>query len=310
MPKLQRSPTQVTRSEVNSSESDAIATAPEYLEFPGRRQKRRRGSPGVIEDQLNTFKEDIVILLKEWKEELSNTLTTSMNKLSIDIEQVKCQMNKVELTTTEFEKSLSILANKYDTLNSKIETIEQEKKHNEEKIELLNTKIEELQRQLKSTYIEIRNVPSNKYIGKQDLNNITQNLFKNINVVIENRDVKQIYHINNKNNKGTVIVELATVELKSNILKATKELNKLHPSNKLNTSHLGIECDPIQPIYITESLTSNARKLFYQARDTAKTLNYKYCWTRNGKIFLRKAEGDPSIEIKNEFQFEELKKGT
>lgn len=128
MPKLQRSPPKVARPEVNSSESDAIVTAPEFLEFTGRRQKRRRGSAGVSEDQLNTFKEDIKVLLKEWKDELYSTLTTSLEKLSMDMEQVKRQMNKLEITNTEFEKSLSILANKYDTLNTKIESINTEKK--------------------------------------------------------------------------------------------------------------------------------------------------------------------------------------
>lgn len=174
---------------------------------------------------------------------------------------------------------------------------------------MLNNKIEELQRQIKSTYIEIRNLPLNKHTGKEELNKITNNLFKNIDVGIENSDVKQIYHVNNKNDKSTVVVELATIELKNNILQAVKKFNRIHPSNKLNTSHLCIECDPA-PIYVTESLTSYGRKLFFLARNIAKDLNYKYYWTRNGKIYLRKTEGDPFIEIKNEVQLEELKKRT
>jgi hypothetical protein len=87
---------------------------------------------------------------------------------------------------------------------------------------------------------------------------------------------------------------------------AIREYNKLHPNEKYNTTCLNIVGE-MQPVYIAESLTPRARRLHYLARDLRKNYNFKYCWTWQGKVFVKQEDGSKPIWIKSEHQIETLK---
>lgn len=52
-------------------------------------------------------------------------------------------------------------------------------------------------------------------------------------------------------------------------------------------------------IYFNEFLTSNRKRLLVKAKLFAKSNDYKYVWSRGGKIFIRKSEGDVLKHINN-----------
>ena len=53
-------------------------------------------------------------------------------------------------------------------------------------------------------------------------------------------------------------------------------------------------------IFINENLTSTRKKLFWKTKQQAKTNNYKFFWTVNGNVFVRKGEETEAVLIKNE----------
>ncbi|KAJ8704355.1 hypothetical protein PYW08_013079 [Mythimna loreyi] len=61
------------------------------------------------------------------------------------------------------------------------------------------------------------------------------------------------------------------------------------------------------PIFVSESLTSKMKKLYYLARDFAKQNGYAYHWTAHGKIYIKKEDGAPTRRISKETDFEDLK---
>lgn len=61
-----------------------------------------------------------------------------------------------------------------------------------------------------------------------------------------------------------------------------------------------------RPIYVAEYLPPSSRRLFFAAREFAKLKEFKFCWTNNGNVFLRKNEGDKQILIKTEQTLREL----
>ena len=63
-----------------------------------------------------------------------------------------------------------------------------------------------------------------------------------------------------------------------------------------NFSDIGIETEKI---YINENLTPTTRSLFYHANTLKKTHKWKYIWTRNGNIKLRKYDHTQIVTIKN-----------
>lgn len=60
-----------------------------------------------------------------------------------------------------------------------------------------------------------------------------------------------------------------------------------------------IENGQERKIYIIERLTKGNRLLFREARRKANEADYKYCWTKNGSIYIRKRTGDPGIRIRS-----------
>lgn len=50
-------------------------------------------------------------------------------------------------------------------------------------------------------------------------------------------------------------------------------------------------------LFFNERLTKENRWLFRQARQEKSIQGYKYCWTSNGHIFIRKRKGGPAIAI-------------
>ncbi|KAI5635438.1 hypothetical protein NE865_11811 [Phthorimaea operculella] len=54
-------------------------------------------------------------------------------------------------------------------------------------------------------------------------------------------------------------------------------------------------------IYINERLTKDNRQLFRAARHRAHEAGYKHCWTNNGSIYVRKADGKfyPALQIRS-----------
>jgi hypothetical protein len=102
-----------------------------------------------------------------------------------------------------------------------------------------------------------------------------------------------------KNNPPLIIVKFATNH--------QKNLFKKRPMEDLRLSHLatieipGVEgLDLNRPIYIKESLTKEQSHLFYLARKFKKEHGYRFVWTRDGQIYLRKQEEQPVHEIRHE----------
>ena len=56
----------------------------------------------------------------------------------------------------------------------------------------------------------------------------------------------------------------------------------------------------MQRLYINENLTQSCKRLLWQTKQAARTRDYSYIWTHNGKIFVRKDENSDLVLITNE----------
>lgn len=174
-------------------------------------------------------------------------------------------------------------------------------------IQILEEKVEELDRNNKSSSLEIRNIPITNTESKDSLRNIIATVGKSLKVSIQNSDIKDVYRLNSKTKKDKpIIVDFTTVLMKELILQASKKYNKTYRDNKLNTTNLHLP-GPANTIYISENLTINTKRLFYLARDFAKTNQYAYCWTSKGKVYLRERDGGPFVRIDSSHMLDKLK---
>lgn len=292
-----------TKELLGGSEGNLSKLDPDNLTSLTRRQKRPRNEAQDQKDDEPTLKEELLDLLTNWKKEQD----AAFKKLTSEIYTLKEQNLKAQETNAQVEKSLQFISSQYEDLKEKLIVMDKERKESKNYIAALEHKIDELQKRAKFSVFEIRNLPQqNTFETQEDLCNIVNKTCSVLGAEIQPSEIKDVYRLKTKTATSTIVTEMTTVVAKNKILKAVKDYNKNNSGSKLSTSTLGIS-GPKIPIYLSESLTNKDRKLFAMARETRKTLDYKYCWTNNGRIFLKKVDGAMRIEIKSEADLEALK---
>lgn len=299
MPKVLRSPPKID-SQLTASDSEIhnIDKDSQPQTFVAQRTKRRRQSP-----ESPPISDEFKSMFMNWKD----SQTEMLSKLSVDVAEIKIQNTKICATNAEIEKSLEFIYAQFADLQKKVSKLETENKETLLKVTSLENKVEEMERIIKSSTIEIRNVPvKNSKIDKNQLSNIVINTCKALDVPIDQKDINDVFLVKGKAENITIVTEFTKKVIKSEVIKSAKSYNRRNPNNRLNSTSIGLD-NLSKPIYISEALTAKAKKLYFMARDTAKAAGYKFCWTNNSKIYLRKTEDSQYIEIKTESQLADLK---
>lgn len=274
----------------HSSEPDipSLATA---LNVTERKKRKRDGDPNI-----SSLLKDMFIAFS--KEQEKNFL------------QLKAVIENLNEQNSELKKSVEVMSSKYDDFLEQIRALEQQKHEDKKTITQLEERIEFLERRSRSTGLEIRNIPKLENESKENLCTVVTKLGKALNLDINSENVRDVYRIPTKKNdiSKPIIVEFNTVILKDKILKKIKNFNKSKKKEeKLNTSHLHFK-QPVNPIFVSETLTTKSQKLFYLARTFQKTYGFSFCWTTHGVIYLRKDEKSPHIRINTEDDINKIKK--
>lgn len=267
------------------------STPPMYVTT---RQDFKRKYGDVFEEEVKTFMAD----MKKMFSSAAEAQNHKFNTLHSSIEEIKQQNSGIT-------QSMEFMSAKYDEVLAKLEHSEKERKKHLEYITVLENRVEQLERVARKSSIEIRNIPKHDHEHKEDLIKIVKNIGMSINVEIHDTDVKDIFRYNSKSStKMPIVVEFSTVIKKEILLDTVKKL-KQESKTYLSTTHAKID-GPKEPIYISESLTAEIKKLFARARTFANDNNYKYCWTSHGFVYLRKEEGAKAIRLSKEEDLNKL----
>ncbi|XP_041972216.1 uncharacterized protein LOC121728160 [Aricia agestis] len=90
-----------------------------------------------------------------------------------------------------------------------------------------------------------------------------------------------------------IVVRLARRDLRDELLQAARV------RRTLSSTDLGAPGAP-RRVYVNERLTRANRALFHQAREECRRLQWRYSWTKRGRIFVRLADGKPVHAIRTE----------
>ena len=278
------------------------------------RSKRPRSESSPNNNELLDFKQELRQLLTTWKNEqedylkkIANEQSTQLKNLISEIAELKLQNSSLHKSFLDIEKSVSFISKQYDDVSIKIESLEKEKKGYRDSIQQLETKLQDLQQLSRSSVIEIRNVPHKEKESAADLTSIINKICTTINIPIDITRVRDCYRLPGKPGAvRPIVAEFTNVETKNQMITAIRNYNQKHPNEgRLNTLNIGLPGDR-RPIYVAEYLPASARKLFFAAREFSKRNEFKFCWTANGNIFIRKEEGAKHHLIKSEHSLSEL----
>lgn len=267
------------------------------------RQKRKRA--GSHEDELNSF----MTTMKKMMADLSSQQEKKFDIFHTKFDILHTSMQEIKEQNCEIRTSIDFISGQYDEMVKKIDILENERKNHLAYIQSLEHKVENFEKGLKSSSLEIRNIPVKNPESKEDLLKIIANVGDALTTPIQKADVKDVFRSSSKTSPHRpIIIDFNSVLLKEKVLQAVKNYNKNH-TDKLNTSIINIR-GPSQPIFISENLTSKAKRVYYLARDFAKTHAYTYCWTTHGRIYLREKEGTPALRIDSEADLQKLQRNT
>lgn len=274
-----------------SSEPNIPAAAAEEYPISSNVNTRKRKTPD------NDLSQEMKLLLVE----LEKNQDKRFNKLNLAIEANSRQNTELLAQNTNLEKLMLEYKNECIELKKKVITLESACADSQSKINKLEDQIEEMQRFQKRNMVEIRKAPKE---DDENLQKIVSTLMETLNLESTTDAIKEIYRRGKDN--APIIMELSDSQLKPKILNAVRAYNKDNPENKLSSEQLGIK-SKTTPIYISELLTTKSKALLHAAKQVATQGGYKYCWSTNGKILLRKDVGLPAQRITTFEQLEQLK---
>lgn len=305
---MQRTPPEVNKDYLCVSESETNRSEESEGSLAGtntRRQKRKLNTNAETSKPswVDIFKDEIRSMLRDWKMDQDETL----QKLISDVADLKNQNLKIHNTNIEIEKSVEFLTKQHEELLAKVESTEKERLEREKYITLLENRIDNLERNANSHFIELRNVPAQPEETTADLKNIVKNIFEVSMIDFKQDDLKEVYRVKTKTNKGPIIAHLGSTSLKNSLIKSIKMFNKQNALNKFSSKTIGLAGEST-PIYISEKLSEKIKYLYFLSRKFAKEFNYTFCWIANGKVFIRKSHGTPRIYVANEAQLNNLPK--
>lgn len=204
-------------------------------------------------------------------------------KIETDIsDKVNRLATIIELTQQEARYNTAAILN-LTSCNEKLET---------ENIKLgtavteLRREIDAIQQYMRVDNVEVVGLPVDKI--NNDDEGMLLDLFDNMNLEIRSCDIDICHEVNTRRKDGKRVVICKFISRKSKI--AVLEAKREHRDLRYKGNN----------IFINEHLSPPNRRLFALAYQVKKDNDYKYLWTRNGTVLMRKSDISPILEIYNE----------
>lgn len=231
-------------------------------------------------------------------------------------EELCCLRDGLENTTAVLNR----LCEKIETLDSRIDYCETkiqllEKRQSEtnilkETVSILQEQVELQAQQLLENELEIAGVPE---LVNENLRHIVITTAQKLGVDLAADELMEVYRAGPRRiprPTGEGEKQLRPIVVKMVRISKRRELIKAAKSRKNLTTEGIITSGTHYRFFLNERLTKHNRQLFYAARQRSKQLGYKFCWIRNGSIFVRKEEGSAAILIRNSAKLEILQTST
>lgn len=235
--------------------------------------------------------------------DLMTSQAEQFTQIKLDISALKKQNEDLLVSNAEIISYVSKITEEQKELSARVVNLEQKEIKSQEYVSFLEQQVEVVERKIRETSVEIRNLSTEN--NTQMMGSIEQ-IYQVLKLDFDSKDIRSAYRLPAKNNRPRpIVIEFTVLLKKTDLLQAYKKFYRSNQEGKLSSVQVGLTGDKKQ-IYINEFLTRKAQRLHYLAREQVKAGNWKFCWSASGKIFLRKEEGQPAIEIKSEEQIYSL----
>ena len=253
-----------------------------------------------IKIENNSLKSQIVILQKDFK-----SFQEGMDKKLAKLPRV-CNDKTVNLSDSEAEKSLNFLGNQVDDMSRFREFAEKEFKRLNKRLEgvakksdELSDAIDDIQKYSYQYNVKLLGVPEcNERETAATSTELCVRLFNGMGVEVKAHDIDIAHRVPHRNASATgpkpIVCKFVRRVVKDEVIRQRKE------ASKVKSEALGLSSDAsLCNVLVMEHLTPKAQNLLAEAKRFSKQHNFKFCWVKNAKIYLRKNEESRHIFINN-----------
>lgn len=262
-----------------------------------------------MSETLASFQQDMMASLKELLDKQSDKLCKLCDDVSDVKQQVSLLIKTSENMTCEMadaKSNIAALNNEMLSVNAKVCFLEKELSESNAVITSLSAQLGDREQLGRLNNLEISGVPFNK---GENLNSILNGIATKVGFSLIPSDIDYIHRVRryprNDHNKKTmestqqvsdtpnIIVRFTQRKRKSDMLAAVRA------RRSLTTADLGMD-GASRPVFVNDHLAPHNKSLFGKARKLGKEFGYKYIWSRDCKMFLRKNDTSKIIHISNE----------
>lgn len=222
------------------------------------------------------------------------------SKFYTQISDIQAKLNRLDETLAHFNTEHKNIIRECEAQMTLITTLKSDNEHLRAVTEDLVKRVNHTEQLSRACNIEIQCVPEHK---NENLYNTVTQLANTIRCPLSETDLHYCARIAKQNSKSprprSVLVRFSSRRLRDTFLASAIKFNRENPTDKLSTSHLGYGGNKKSAIYVCEHLTPQTKQLHAEARIKAKELSYRYCWVRDGKVFLRKTDNSNYIIVKD-----------
>ncbi|XP_046663120.1 uncharacterized protein LOC124356018 [Homalodisca vitripennis] len=213
----------------------------------------------------------------------------------------------------DLRTSVQFMSDKIDSSNKLMHDIKQEmstlRKENEElrlknhnltsDVRNLRERVRALEQYTRKNNLEISGVPETP---NEDTICLLKDIAKIIGVEVDVTHLNAAHRIPsfNKRQPPPIIVQFQQRIIKDMWLKKFKETRNLS-AKQVNPAY------PDQRVYISDHLSPENKQFLTKLKAKCSEVGYKFAWTRDGKFFVRKDEGDKCQKIDTVEDLEKLK---
>lgn len=221
------------------------------------------------------------------------------------IEDMRSQMSSIQQISSTLSEHTTLISINQD----KIANLEHE-------VKALNRRLDELEYNTKTPLLQINGIPS---VVNEHLQDIIIRIGEAVGVHISLNNLLSVDRLQRRkssmvatssdgaSDETTSIAtssstnETSTIPVVVGFRPATlirEFIVAARRKGSLTTSTLGLTSEQDKSsIYVFEHLTASLRKVYLNAKKFQKSNGYKYLWTRDGKIFLRRSDASAIIRV-------------
>ncbi|KAL4715541.1 hypothetical protein ACJJTC_009167 [Scirpophaga incertulas] len=223
-------------------------------------------------------------------------LIKEMRLLREEMSAVRNEMKEFRTTISGLTVAVELCNSRIDDMSVRIDTLEKRQQPmngslTENTISELRAELNDRDQALLGNDLEIVGIPEE---ASERTIHLVLSVANKLGVPMEERDLVNVERVGVRRRvsgeesatprQRPLVVRLARRALRDQLLTAARV------RRGATTDGLGL-FSPVRPFYVNERLTTSNRNLFYKTRAEAAKVNWKYVWTRDGKIYARKDHG-------------------